>query len=190
MTITDFTLHLLNKPNLYFTYIYKGDSWLHKIINVFLVMLGSRHYMDKFNTVIGHTLALVSRAEYSTIVNDRELSHSTIRLLAHERVHLLQQERYGRFLYPILYLCSWRWRKTFELEAYRTSMLVDVWFNSDPEWWLGGTADMLVKSYLIPKSEYSSMVTVMANCLPKQFELVYKAKADRTTLMTLLQNYN
>lgn len=87
-----------------------------------------KSFMASFSTTVGSTV--YTGADWDTLSPKEQ-----IRVLMHERVHLQQAARHGRFLYALLYLFwpfPFFWakrREEFEKEAYVESMLVDCQYG-------------------------------------------------------------
>lgn len=97
----------------------KTKSWLMIVISYLLFF--NRDFMTNFITTIGSTM-YVPDAWYTWHDNLKS------EVLRHERVHLLQQKRYGMLLYSLLYLLiplpfglAW-YRAQLEWEAYQETM--------------------------------------------------------------------
>lgn len=101
----------------------KRDSTLMKVLNVLLRIITfnqMKTFLNGFITTIGTTVYVPdswdSRSDVSKWVT-----------LSHERVHMVQAKKYGRFLFSFLYLlclpCLFAFYRTkFEKEGYETSL--------------------------------------------------------------------
>jgi hypothetical protein len=115
--------HEIKKEFSDFEIIKKEDSLLMKVINIFLMIITfgqMKVFMTKFITVIGNKVYVTE----SWDDRDERLKCATLR---HERVHMRQSKKYGKFLFSILYLflpfpigIAW-FRTKFEKEAYEES---------------------------------------------------------------------
>jgi hypothetical protein len=101
----------------------KSKSLFMKVIYYCFLFFFVHDFMTNFITTIGHTM-YVPDAWY----NGKYSDGSKAEILRHERVHLLQQKRYGGFLFAVMYLflplpfgLAWC-RASFEWEAYCESM--------------------------------------------------------------------
>ncbi len=107
-----------------FEIVYKSESMLMKVIDVFLKLITfgqMSRFMTRFITTIG----------YKVYVNDRwdaMPAVSKLVVLQHERVHMRQREKYGAFLFSFLYLLFplptvfAYYRTKFEKEAYEETL--------------------------------------------------------------------
>ena len=102
-----------------FKLIQKSQSWLSKVINVFLLVITfgkQKDFMAKYTTTIGNTI-------YTPANWDERPETSRVIILRHERVHLRQAKKYTRFFFSFLYLfvfptiLAYDWKK-FEQAAY------------------------------------------------------------------------
>jgi len=102
----------------------KASSFFMKLVNVLLLVLTlgkQKKFMESFTTTIGSTV--YTSGEWRTLAD-----YSRVIILRHERVHLRQAKKYGRFVFAFLYLfCPLpvfyaKWRTQFEMEAYAESM--------------------------------------------------------------------
>lgn len=107
-----------------FQMVEKKDSFLMKIINVFLLVITfgmMRTFMTQFTTVIRYKMYVPSSWE------DRSNTQK-ISTLKHECTHFRQLQRYGAIWFTISYLFLWfptvfsYFRKKYEQEAYEESM--------------------------------------------------------------------
>lgn len=107
-----------------FQLISKSQSWLSKVINIFLLIITfgqQKTFMTKYTTTIGHTI-------YTPSSWDEWHEANKIIILRHERIHLRQAKKYTRFLFSFLYLFVFfptvfaYFRKKFEQEAYEESI--------------------------------------------------------------------
>lgn len=109
-----------------FKIVPKSESSFMRLINFLLlcVTFGKQSkFMERYTTTIGYTVYTPANwGDYNSL--------SKAQILRHERVHMLQQKRHGRFMFTFLYLC---WplpmflslsRAKFEMEAYEESMRV------------------------------------------------------------------
>lgn len=101
----------------------KSESQLMVIIDALLriITFGQmRMFMDKFITTLGNTIYVSTEWDNGSIPNKMSI-------LRHERVHMRQARKYGRFLFSFLYLAGLPaglayFRKKFEQEAYEESL--------------------------------------------------------------------
>lgn len=127
MTIKEALNKILTETKLEFPdfeIIEKKDSILMKVIDVCLkaITLGQMNkFMTGFITTLGQKVYVTDSWTHGSLIAQAEI-------LRHERVHMRQARRYGRFLFSFLYLmvplptglaC---FRKKFEQEAYEESM--------------------------------------------------------------------
>jgi len=103
-----------------FRIVQKKDSNLCKFIDVFLKIItfwSQSEFMTNYNTTIGKTLYVPSGW-------NKSIAYKKLIVLRHERVHMRQHEKYGGFLFALLYLLPFfplglaYWRAKFEWEAY------------------------------------------------------------------------
>lgn len=103
---------------------YKRDSRLMKAIDICLKILTfgqMKNFMTGFITVIGNKVYVPDSWENSTYTSKTEI-------IRHERVHMRQSKKCGRFLFSFLYLVVpfpigiAYFRKKFEQEAYEESL--------------------------------------------------------------------
>lgn len=108
-----------------FKIVYKQDSWLMKLISVYLrcITLGQLdEFMTKFITTVGYVV-YVPAAWVDYAPAQRAV------ILRHERVHMRQRAKYGMFLFTLLYVFLplpgglAYFRAKFEMEAYAESMI-------------------------------------------------------------------
>jgi hypothetical protein len=116
-------------PN--FKLVAKQDSWLMKVINVFLIIITfgqNRMFMKGFITTIGTTI-------YTNETWDTNPVSSKVAVLRHERVHMRQNKRLTTPLYVFLYLffplpfLFAYGRAKLEWEAYTESIRTQVHFH-------------------------------------------------------------
>lgn len=109
-------------PN--FSVVAKADSKLMRAIGLFLkiVTFGmNASFMMGFTTTVGDTVYTPSEWSKKTF-------EEKVRTLRHERVHLRQQHKYGRFWFSLLYVFAWfpigfaKFRRDFEMEAYEETL--------------------------------------------------------------------
>lgn len=107
-----------------FEVINKNDSGLMKVIDICLktLTLGQmKTFMTSFITTLGNKVYVPASWNSKSII-------SKIEIMRHERVHMRQSKKYGRFVFSVLYLfvplpCVLAYfRKKFEMEAYEESM--------------------------------------------------------------------
>lgn len=127
MTIKDEYEALLSEIKqefLNFEILPKNKSVLMKFIDVFLQIITfgqMSNFMSGFITTIGNKVYVPSTWDASPAT-------SKIEIMRHERVHMRQSKRYGRFLFSFLYLfvpfpiVFSYFRKRFEQEAYEESL--------------------------------------------------------------------
>lgn len=109
-----------------FKLLNKSNSLLMKVINLLLIILSfgtAKEFMKSFVTTIGNVIYIPSDWNYWSTV-------SKIAVIRHERVHMRQSKKHGRFLFSVMYLflpvpilfagC----RRKFEQEAYEESLRV------------------------------------------------------------------
>lgn len=75
---------------------YKNQSWFMKLLATILFF--NKDFMTGYITTIGSTIYFPDE----TWVEENE--HAAMKVLAHEIVHVDQAERYGKFLFSVLYL--------------------------------------------------------------------------------------
>lgn len=106
----------------------KADSKLMKTINVLLLIISfgqAKDFMTKFSTTLGNKI-------YVNDSWDQMSAESRMILLRHERVHMRQAKKYGRFLFSFLYLFVFLpvglayFRAKFEKEAYEESIKAEI----------------------------------------------------------------
>ncbi len=118
----------------------KADSLLMKFFDVLLKVITfgrNRDFMTDYSTTLGLTI-------YTGSFWGQNTPGDKVGLLRHERVHLRQEKKYGKFLFLLLYVFPFfpvgfaKWRVKFEQEAYEESMKTLVedqgaqyLFNSD-----------------------------------------------------------
>lgn len=102
----------------------KNKSVLMKVIDAALriITFGQmKNFMTRFITVIGNKVYVPDSWEDNTLTSKAEI-------IRHERVHMRQSKKYGRFLFSFLYLVVpfpigiAYFRKKFEQEAYEESL--------------------------------------------------------------------
>ena len=107
-----------------FEIIEKKDSTLMKLIDVCLkiITLGQMNkFMTGFITTLGQKVYVTDSWKQGSLIGQAEI-------LRHERIHMRQAKKYGRFLFSFLYLMVplpiglAYFRKKFEQEAYEESM--------------------------------------------------------------------
>ena len=107
-----------------FDIIKKTDSKLMKLIDVCLKVITfgqMKTFMTNFITTLGVKVYVTEKWESSRLVDKVEV-------LRHERIHMRQGKKYGRFLFSFLYLLFplpvglAYFRKKFEQEAYEESI--------------------------------------------------------------------
>jgi hypothetical protein len=107
-----------------FEIIEKKDSTLMKVIDVCLkiITLGQMNmFMTGFITTLGQKVYVTNSWKQGSLIGQASI-------LRHERVHMRQAKKYGRFLFSFLYLMVplpigfAYFRKKFEQEAYEESM--------------------------------------------------------------------
>jgi len=107
-----------------FEIIEKEKSVLMKFIDAALKIITfgqMKLFMTGFITTMGNKVYVPSSWENATITSKAEI-------IRHERVHMRQAKRHGRFLFSVAYLLVpfplvfARWRKKFEQEAYEESL--------------------------------------------------------------------
>lgn len=104
--------------------LYKADSTLMKVINVFLMIITfgqMTSFMVDFVTSIGDTVYLPSN--WNTIQVYEQCT-----VLRHERIHMRQAKKMSRFLFSLVYILlpiplGLAWGRTkLEMEAYEESL--------------------------------------------------------------------
>ena len=127
MTIKEALNKILTETKLEFPdfeIIEKKDSTLMKVIDVCLkvITLGQMNkFMTGFITTLGQKVYVTDSWKQGSLIRQSEI-------LRHERVHMRQAKKYGRFLFSFLYLMVplpaglAYFRKKFEQEAYEESM--------------------------------------------------------------------
>jgi hypothetical protein len=107
-----------------FEIVPKNSSKFMKILNLLLKVITfgkMNRFMTDYTTTIGHRIYTSSEWENRSITTQL----STLR---HERVHMRQAKKYGRFLYSLLYLLLpvpvgfAFFRAKFEMEAYEETL--------------------------------------------------------------------
>lgn len=107
-----------------FDVVVKTDSILMKVIDVCLRILTLNRmnkFMTRFITTLGNTVYVPADWEQHSLVGKVEI-------LRHERIHMRQAKKYGKFLFSFLYLMVplpgglAYFRKKFEMEAYEESL--------------------------------------------------------------------
>lgn len=109
-----------------FVVIPKNESKLMKVIDIALRIITFNQmklFMTGFITTMGNKVYVPASWTQLDV-------RSQIEVLRHERVHMRQAKRYGRFLFSLLYLALpfpigvAYFRKKFEQEAYEESLRV------------------------------------------------------------------
>lgn len=104
-----------------FEIIKKEDSFLMKAIDVFLKVITfgkMKSFMSDFITTIGYKVYVPSGWEEA----------DKVIILSHERIHIRQMNRYGRFWFSFSYLFLWTptvfayFRRKYEQEAYEETL--------------------------------------------------------------------
>jgi len=107
-----------------FEIVSKNSSKLMKIIDVALKIITfgqMKMFMTNFITTMGNKIYVPSDWEQFPVM-------SKISILRHERIHMRQAKKYGRFMFSVLYLFVpfpvgiAYFRKKFEQEAYEESL--------------------------------------------------------------------
>lgn len=107
-----------------FKVVNKSGSWLMKAIDVSLKVITfgqMKQFMTGFITTLGSTV-------YVPDGWDDKPVESRLGVLRHERVHMRQAKRHGRFLFSLMYVLLplptvfAHFRKKFEQEAYEESL--------------------------------------------------------------------
>lgn len=102
----------------------KNKSVLMKVIDAVLKIITfgqMKNFMTGFITVMGNKVYVPNAWEDNTLTSKAEI-------IRHERVHMRQSKKYGRFLFSFLYLVIpfpigiAYFRKKFEQEAYEESL--------------------------------------------------------------------
>jgi len=108
-----------------FRIVEKKDSFLMKVINVFLKVITfgkMRTFMTRFITTVLYTVYVPPNWDDTDRVG----------VLKHERVHMRQMRKYGVIWFAFSYLFLWtpavfaRFRRVYEQEAYEESMRHDA----------------------------------------------------------------
>lgn len=117
---------------------YKQDSFLCKVINIFLFLITfgqMKTFMTRFITTIGNKVYVPESWDQRSDI-DKYL------VLFHERVHMRQKAKHGMLLYSLMYLfwpfpIGFAWfRLKFECEAYGAEMAELMKISQDPKVWL------------------------------------------------------
>lgn len=107
-----------------FNLVQKKDSFFMKLLFVLLLVVtfgAQKDFMSSYTTTVGYTI-YVPTSWGELTENDRVIT------LRHERVHLRQLKKYGKFLFCFLYLLPFfpvglaYWRARFEWEAYEETL--------------------------------------------------------------------
>jgi len=102
----------------------KKESKLMKVIDIALKIITfgqMKNFMTGFITTIGNKVYVPETWDNNTLTSKAEI-------IRHERIHMRQAKRYGRFLFSLLYLALplptvfAYFRKKFEQEAYEESL--------------------------------------------------------------------
>jgi len=102
----------------------KNKSVLMKTIDIALKIITfgqMKNFMTGFITAIGNKVYVPETWDNNTLTSKAEI-------IRHERIHMRQAKRYGRFLFSLLYLALplptvfAYFRKKFEQEAYEESL--------------------------------------------------------------------
>lgn len=107
-----------------FEIIQKKDSLLMKVIDVALKVIT----FGQMNTFMTGFITTLGEKVYVNEGWDKSSPASNAAVIRHERVHMRQSKKYGRFLFSFLYLVFpfpvgiAYFRKKFEQEAYEESM--------------------------------------------------------------------
>ena len=135
----------------------KSGSKLMKAIGTFLTIVSfgkAKGFMDSYITTIGHTV--YTSAHWDTTMDEI----SKIIVLRHERVHMRQQKRMGRFLFSLCYLLPFfpiglAWgRAKLEMEAYTESVKAEVELRGTARPWSKEYQDWLASQFLGPSYLY------------------------------------
>jgi len=106
----------------------KSDSTYMKVLGFLLKVVTlwqMKTFMTRFTTTMGNTI-------YVHAGWDKLPEASRVQVLRHERVHMRQAKKYGRFVFSFLYLLVplplffAYYRSKFEMEAYAESMKATV----------------------------------------------------------------
>ncbi len=109
-----------------FEILKKEDSRLMKLVDVLLkiITVGQMNtFLTGFITTMGNKVYIPASWQDLNLVNK-------IEILRHERIHMRQSKKYGRFIFSFLYLMAPLpvglafFRRKFEMEAYEESMRV------------------------------------------------------------------
>jgi hypothetical protein len=129
-----------------FDVIKKTDSKLMKLIDVFLKMITfgqMKTFMTSFITTLGANVYVTEKWEFTRLVDKVEV-------LRHERIHMRQAKKYGRFLFSFLYLLFplpvglAYFRKKFEQEAYEESIRAIYQYHGEK-----AASSLQVKEFII-----------------------------------------
>jgi len=116
-----------------FEIISKNNSVLMKFIDAGLkiITLGQmKTFMTRFITTLGNKVYVPADWDMYSLVG-------RIEVLRHERIHMRQAKKYGRFLFSFLYLMVplpgglAYFRKKFEMEAYEESLRTLYFYLGD-----------------------------------------------------------
>lgn len=132
-----------------------GSRWM-KFVGSLLTVLSlgkSKDFMQHYITTIGHTVFTSERWDDMT-------DESKIIVLRHERVHMRQQRKYGRFLFSFLYLVPVfpvflaYWRAKFEKEAYMESIRAELEIRGTGRVWSPEYQNWLASQFTGPAYLY------------------------------------
>jgi len=127
MTITEEYQKIIEETKLEFPdfeILPKKESKLMKVIDIALKIITfgqMKNFMTGFITTIGNKVYVPETWDNNTLTSKAEI-------IRHERIHMRQAKRYGRFLFSLLYLALplptvfAYFRKKFEQEAYEESL--------------------------------------------------------------------
>lgn len=130
----------------------KSTSFLMKSIGLFLKILSfgtSNKFMDNYITTIGHTI-------YTSGGWDNMEDISKMIVLRHERVHMRQQKRMGRFLFSFVYLFLIfpaflaLGRAKLEMEAYEETIRAEIELRGTSRVWSKDYQDWLISQFTGP----------------------------------------
>ena len=131
--------------------IKKTDSKLMKLIDVCLKVITfgqMKTFMTSLITTLGGKIYVIEKWESTRLVDKVEI-------LRHERVHMRQAKKYGRFLFSFLYLLFplpiglAYFRKKFEQEAYEESIRTIYQYHGEK-----AASSSLIKEFII--SQFTS----------------------------------
>ena len=160
-----------------FEMIKKTDSKLMKLIDVCLKVITfgqMKTFMTSFITTLGAKIYVIEKWESTRLVDKVEI-------LRHERVHMRQAKKYGRFLFSFLYLLFplpiglAYFRKKFEQEAYEESIRTIYQYHGEK-----AASSSLIKEFII--SQFTSANYFWMWPFRGSLEKWYDAAVEKTKL--------